>query len=172
MNKDLARQIKNISMLTGKFVLKSGGSSDTYFDKYKFESDPILLERIAREMVKLLPKEANKLAGLEMGGIPLVTMISHLSGIPTTFIRKEAKKYGTCNYIEGVDLADSDKIVIVEDVITSGSAVLDAINKLQKDNILPIGVICCIDREQGGVENIEREGVPVKVLFTKQQLLD
>ena len=172
MDTNLAEQIKKTSMLRGEFVLKSGEISNTYFDKYRFESDPILLEKIAKEMVKLLPEGVNKLAGLEMGGIPLVTMISYISGIPATFIRKEAKKYGTCKFAEGAEFGREDNIIIVEDVVTSGSAVLDALEKFRGINIIPVGVICCIDREQGGMESIERERVSAKALFTKSQILN
>src|SRR5450830_967686 len=117
----LALDIRSASKLSGNFVLRSGKVSDTYFDKYRFESDPKLLKAIAEEMVHLLPADVEVLAGLEMGGIPLVTMLSNITGIPASFIRKEAKDYGTCRYAEGAALKGRN-IVIVEDIVTSGGA--------------------------------------------------
>lgn len=93
---DLASRIVSISHLTGQFTLRSGAQSTEYFDKYLFESDPTLLEDIARSMMcKLVPEGTEMLAGLEMGGIPVVTMLSHYSGIPCLFVRKTAKTDGT-----------------------------------------------------------------------------
>ena len=119
---NLAKKNNNCSKLTGKFLLRSGITSNTYFDKYKFESDPKLLLKIAQEMSKLIPDDTEILAGLEMGGIPIVTMLSQITHIPAAFIRKEAKEYGTCKYAEGTDLVNK-KVVIIEDVVSSGGAI-------------------------------------------------
>lgn len=86
----LAQKIKKISKLKGRFQLRSGAVSDTYFDKYRFESDPQILAEIAKEMSSLIPEHTEYLCGLEMGGIPVVTMLSHYSRIPAAFVRKQA----------------------------------------------------------------------------------
>ena len=92
MNRDeLARTIYKRTHLTGTFRLRSGAISDEYFDKYLFESDPVLLERVAQRMADLLPADVDLLGGLELGGIPLVALLSHLTGLPALFVRKEAK---------------------------------------------------------------------------------
>src|SRR5580658_5110658 len=96
----LARQIATVSRLQGKFKLRSGVESDTYFDKYRFEADPVLLLAIANAMAPLIPSGSDALAGLEMGGIPIVTMLSQVTGLPAAFIRKKRKSYGTCQYAE------------------------------------------------------------------------
>jgi len=88
--KELAHSLYNSSYLTGEFVLRSGQTSKHYFDKYQFEAKPILLNQIALELVKLIPTETELLAGLEMGGIPVVIMLSYHSDIPCVFIRKTA----------------------------------------------------------------------------------
>jgi hypothetical protein len=82
--------------LTGEFRLRSGATSNEYFDKYLFESDPRLLREIAEELVSLLPAGVELLAGLELGGVPLAVVVSQVSGLPSVFVRKAAKTYGTC----------------------------------------------------------------------------
>lgn len=101
---NLAKRVRDTSKLSGEFTLRSGSVSDTYFDKYLFESDPDLLKSICEEMSRLVPPETEILAGLEMGGIPVVTMLSQVTGIPSAFVRKKAKSYGTCKYAEGPSL--------------------------------------------------------------------
>jgi len=116
-NAKLALKIKDISLLSGNFTLRSGATSSLYFDRYKFESDPKTLSRVAESMALLLPNETEVIAGLEMGGIPIVTALSRFTGLPAAFIRKEAKPYGTCIYAEGADLKNR-KVVLVEDVVS------------------------------------------------------
>ena len=93
---DLARRVYLAAHLTGTFVLRSGATSDEYFDKYRFESDPRLLRQVAEAMAGLLPEGADGLAGLELGGVPLATVLSQVTGLPAGFVRKQAKPYGTC----------------------------------------------------------------------------
>ena len=88
---EIARAIREIARIQGTFTLRSGAVSDTYFDKYRFEADPTLLKRIGSALLPLIPANAKVLAGLEMGGIPIVTMLGQLTGLPTAFLRKEAK---------------------------------------------------------------------------------
>lgn len=153
----LARRIKQVAELKGSFELRSGEVSDTYFDKYLFESDPVLLHDICQALAALVPEGTDVLAGLEMGGIPVVTVLSQITGIPAAFVRKKAKTHGTCKYAEGPDLAGK-QVVIVEDVVSSGGAILDALEKLKADSVEPIAIVCVIDRETGGYENLERAG--------------
>src|SRR5438874_31274 len=102
--------------LTGRFLLRSGATSEEYFDKYLFESDPVLLRAIAEAMAPLVPPSTDALAGLELGGVPLATALSRETGLATRFVRKEAKAYGTCRLAEGGDV-DGARLVVVEDVI-------------------------------------------------------
>ena len=165
----LQSRIRQSARLTGTFKLRSGKMSDTYFDKYQFESDPILLLDIAKALVELVPNDTDVLAGLEMGGIPIVTMLSQVTGLPATFIRKEPKGYGTCLYAEGASLSGR-KFVLVEDVVSSGGAIIDAMAKLRADGLLPTAALCVIDRETGGSEALATIGLPLRALFTFSQV--
>ena len=161
----LAARIRATSQISGRFVLRSGLVSETYFDKYQFESDPQLLLAIAEAMRPLVPLGIQVLAGLEMGGIPIVTMLSQVSGIPASFIRKEPKKYGTCRYAEGTSL-QGKRFILVEDVVSSGGAIIDAIAKLRADGLFPEAALCVIDRQTGGKEALETQGLPLISLLT------
>ena len=154
----LAFRINKASKLTGSFFLRSGNVSNTYFDKYRFEADPELLRDIAVELAPLLPPGPQALAGLEMGGIPIVTMLSQVTGLPAAFIRKTPKTYGTCQYVEGTALAGRS-FVLIEDVVSSGGAIIDAFNMLKADGLAPTAAICVIDRETGGREALSAIGL-------------
>jgi len=161
----LASRIRQCARLSGQFTLRSGKTSDTYFDKYQFEADPQLLMAIAREMAKIVPAGTQVLAGLEMGGIPIVTVLSQITGLPAAFIRKEPKEYGTCRYAEGASLPGKS-FVLVEDVVSSGGAIVDALQKLKADGLAPTAALCVIDRETGGKEALAQVGLPLRSLFT------
>ena len=165
----LPARIRLSARLTGHFVLRSGKTSDTYFDKYQFESDPMLLRAIAEALALLVPPGTDVLAGLEMGGIPIVTMLSQVTGLPAAFIRKEPKEYGTCRYAEGASLIGK-QFVLIEDVVSSGGAIVDALEKLKADGLSPKAALCVIDRETGGCEALARVDLPLKALFTFSQV--
>ena len=166
---NLARAIRSKSRLSGHFVLRSGKTSDTYFDKYQFEAQPELLLAIAKEMAELVPPGTEVIAGLEMGGIPIVTMLSHVTGLPSAFIRKQPKEYGTCRYAEGSSLPGK-RFVLVEDVVSSGGAIIDALEMLKADGLFPVAALCVIDRETGGAEALAVMRVPLKPLFTWSEI--
>jgi orotate phosphoribosyltransferase len=168
---DLARRIRMASVLSGNFTLRSGRVSDTYFDKYRFEADPVLLLAIANAMAPLIPSGSDALAGLEMGGIPIVTMLSQVTGLPAAFIRKKRKSYGTCQFAEGASLHDRS-FVLVEDVVSSGGALIDTLSMLKADGLWPVSALCVIDRETGGQEALEGCGLELKALFTYSQIID
>ncbi|MES3007563.1 MAG: orotate phosphoribosyltransferase [Pseudomonadota bacterium] len=165
----LAKRVKVASEIRGHFVLRSGAVSDKYFDKYRFESDPVLLSDITKAMVSLIPVGTEVLCGLEMGGIPVATMLSHHSSLPVAFIRKAPKEYGTCKYAEGADL-NFRKIVLVEDVVSSGGAIIDAARMLRDDGITVDTAICVIDRETGGKETLIQSGIRLISLMTTSEL--
>ena len=97
---ELARRICTTARLTGSFGLRSGEVSEEYFDKYLFESDPVLLRTVATGMLPLVP-DCDVLASRELGGIPVATVMSQLSRRAMVFVRKSAKEYGTCKLAEG-----------------------------------------------------------------------
>jgi len=166
---ELARKIFDVSNLKGSFRLRSGAVSDTYFDKYLFEADPALLKQIAQGMSALVPAEAEALAGLELGGIPLVTMLSQVTALPALFVRKAAKDYGTCKLAEGGEVKGR-KLVIVEDVVTSGGQILLSAAELRKLGAHILCVLCVIDRESGGAENLAKENLELRALFKMSEL--
>jgi orotate phosphoribosyltransferase len=165
---DLAQQIYRTSRITGSFRLRSGITSNEYFDKYLFESDPKLLREIARSLLPLIPGNVDALAGLELGGIPVATVLSQLSGLPTLFVRKAAKEYGTCKLAEGGSVQRN--LVIVEDVVTSGGQIIESANALRQAGAQIIAVLCVVDREAGGIENLNQENLELKSLFTLSEL--
>lgn len=165
----LAATIKNISQLHGTFVLRSGKTSTTYFDKYRFESDPRVLAQIAAALAAFVPTDTQVLCGLEMGGIPIVTMLSQNTGLPAAFMRKEAKSYGTCQYAEGADLRDK-KLILVEDVVSSGGAILDTVQKMRADGLAIDTALCVIDRQTGGKEKLAEAGIELVALLTMEEI--
>src|SRR4029079_11228188 len=166
---ELARHIYRVSHLTGEFTLRSGVVSHEYFDKYRFESDPVLLLAIAEAMADGVPHGVEALAGLELGGVPLATVLSQVTGLPALFVRKEAKTYGTCKLAEGGEL-DGRRLLVVEDVVTSGGAVLDAARELRARGAVLDRGACGIDRASGGRENLAGAGLTLDALFTMTEL--
>jgi orotate phosphoribosyltransferase len=166
----LAADIDATCRLTGEFTLRSGQVSHEYFDKYLFEADPILLARVAREMIQLVPHDTDLLGGLEMGGIPLATSVSGILGrTPALFVRKQAKTYGTCKLAEGPDFAGK-RVTLVEDVITTGGAVRDATLALREGGAIVEVVICAIDRSPAGENPLADVGLEVRAVLTKADL--
>ena len=166
---ELARQIKAVSYLTGEFRLRSGKTSSFYWDKYRFESHPELLDAIVNQMKSLLPSTFDKLAGLELGGIPLAVLLSRKTGKPCLFVRKKAKTYGTENLIEGGYKA-GEKVVVVEDVITVAGQVCASVEQMRESGLKIKHVVCVIDRQQGGREILEKIGCVLSPVFTLKEL--
>ncbi len=170
-NQLLAKRVKRIAELRGDFLLRSGIRSDRYFDKYQFESDPVLLKDIAEAMCNLVPKDIEVLAGLEMGGIPIAVMMGQILQLPTAFIRKEPKAYGTCRLAEGANL-DGRRVLLVEDVVTSGGAIIDATNALRKEGIVLEDVVCVIERNGCGRLALRDCNLHLNSLLTQADLTD
>jgi orotate phosphoribosyltransferase len=164
----LAGRVYASSHLTGSFRLRSGQTSGEYFDKYLFEADPALLREVAAAMVPLLP-ECDVLAGMELGGVPLATVMSQMTGLPTCFVRKQAKEYGTCKVAEGADVAGL-RVVVVEDVVTTGGALLQSCAELRRAGALIDTVVCAIDREQGGFANLTEARLDLRAAPTRSVL--
>ncbi|MDQ3384575.1 MAG: orotate phosphoribosyltransferase [Actinomycetota bacterium] len=165
----LAKDLYEAAHLTGTFTLRSGTVSDQYFDKYLFEADPALLERIASALAPLVPAGTEALAGLELGGIPIVTALSRITGLPARFVRKEAKTYGTCRLAEGGEV-DGVRLAVVEDVVTTGGQALVSCADLRERGALVEHVLCVIDRESGGPEAFAEVGVELRPLFRMSEL--
>ena len=169
MTDELASQIRSACRLEGSFVLRSGQRSTEYFDKYRFEGEPLLLRRVARRMLTLLPSGAQVLAGLELGGVPIATAMSLEGGLPAVFVRKQAKTHGTRRAVEGIDVR-TKRTVIIEDVISSGGAVADAAKCLREEGAELIAVICAIWRGQAAPAISALPGIQVLAALTAADL--
>jgi orotate phosphoribosyltransferase len=168
-DENLAHDIDAICRLSGEFTLRSGQVSSEYFDKYLFEAQPELLARVAAEMVDLVPDDTELLGGLELGGIPIATMVSSRTGLPALFVRKKAKEYGTCKLAEGPDV-EGRRVTLVEDVITTGGAVRDATRALRERGAVVEVVVCAIDRSPAGENPLADVGLEVRPVLTKAEL--
>ncbi len=166
----LARAIFERSLLEGEFVLRSGATSNRYFDKYLFESDPELLAEVAQSLASLVPEDTEVLAGLELGGVPLAVMLGQLTGLPVVFVRKQAKPYGTMRLAEGGEIAGR-RLLVVEDVVTSGGQVVASTRDLRERGAIVDSAVCVIDREAGGPEALAEAGVALAALYTMEDLL-
>lgn len=166
-HQELAKKIYQICHRTGDFLLRSGKRSSEYFDKYRFESQPVLLAEVARQMKSLIPEDTEILAALEMGGIPVGTALSLATGLPCVFVRKQAKDYGTCLFAEGVDI-EGKKLCIIEDVITSGGQVLLSTKDLRSSGAKITNVLCVINRGGGeATSKLQEAGLNLQSLFVR-----
>jgi len=160
--------------LEGDFVLRSGRRSKYYLDKYRFETRPDILralgERIAAEVEAHAP-DATRLAAPELGAVALAAAASLESGLPFVIVRKEAKEYGTGNRLEG-PYDEGECICLVEDVVTSGSALLDSIEALRAAGLAVQTAVCVVDREEGGADALARRAVRLRPIFRVEQLLE
>ncbi len=170
MDPTLPQRVVKSALLRGTFTLRSGAVSNVYFDKYRFESDPALLREITAELAKRIPAGTDWLAGLEMGGIPVATMLGQHTGLPVLFVRKKAKDYGTCRLAEGGEF-EGKRLLVVEDVVTSGGQILLSVAELRKRGATVTDVVCVIDRESGGPESLAKEGLTLHPLFRMSELM-
>lgn len=165
----LAGRIAEVATLSGSFTLRSGAIADTYFDKYRFESDPALLRAVAAAMAPLVPDDTELLAGLELGGVPVATALSLATGVPAVFVRKEAKAYGTAKLAEGPDV-DGRRLLVVEDVVTSGGQIVLSTADLRALGAVVTTAVCVIDREQGGADALAEHDVELRSVFGRSDL--
>ncbi len=166
---ELAARIHAVSHLEGTFRLRSGLVATEYFDKYRFESDPTLLRQIAELAAQRIPAGTEGLAGLELGGVPVATALSLLTGLPAFFVRKEAKKYGTERLIEGPDI-EGRRLLVVEDVVTTGGQVVISTDDLRAAGAVVTDALCVVDRESGAGATLAASGITLHALFTTSDL--
>ena len=159
--------------LEGDFLLRSGRRSRYYLDKYRFETRPDLLrplgERIAAAVREHAP-EAARLAGPELGAVALAAAASLESGLPFLIVRKAAKEYATGNRLEG-PYEDGEQVCLVEDVVTSGGALLESVEALRAAGLVVRTAVCVVDREEGGADALARHAVRLWPLFRAGDLL-
>jgi orotate phosphoribosyltransferase len=169
---ELAAAIRDAALLEGDFVLRSGKRSSYYLDKYRFGTRPDLLrplgEAIAAAVAEHAP-DAVRLAAPELGAVPLAAAASLEAGLPFVIVRKQAKDYGTANRIEGV-FVEGERVCLVEDVVTSGGAALDAVVALRQDGLVVSNAVCVVDREEGGADALARAAVRLRALVRASEL--
>jgi len=166
---ELIDRIRDTALLRGDFTLRSGRKSSYYLDKYLFETQPDILEALGKRLAQHAGDGVDRLAGAELGGIPLVCAASITAGKPSVLIRNRKKDYGTAKQIEG-KLEPGDRVLIVEDVVTTGAQILEGAKALQDMNATVVGVVAVIDRQEGARQNIENAGLVFQSLFTKADL--
>lgn len=165
----LIQRICQTALLRGHFVLRSGRTSSYYLDKYLFETQPDILAALTQRLAQRLPPQVDRLAGAELGAVPLVTALSLHTGKPAVFIRNRKKDYGTEKLIEG-RLEKGDRVLLVEDIVTTGGQTLEAARTLREAGATIVKILAVIDRQEGGRQNIESAGFLFESLFTRSDL--
>jgi orotate phosphoribosyltransferase len=170
---ELREALVAAAYLEGDFVLRSGKRSRYYLDKYRFETRPDLLaplgERIAAAVREHEPG-AVRLAAPVLGGVVLAASASLVSGLPFLMVRDAAKGHGTANRIEG-PFEEGESVCFVEDIVTSGGALLEAIGAARGAGLVVRTAVCVVDREEGGADALARHAVRLRTLFRARELL-
>ncbi len=163
----LFRSLFDRALLRGEFTLRSGATSDRYFDKYRVTCDPELLGPVATRLAAIrsaVAADTVRIVGPELGAVPLAAALALESGLPFAIVRGSAKSYGTANRLEGPIVA-GEHAVLVEDVVTSGGAALDALQVLRDAGIVITHALCVLDRDGGGREALAAAGVELHALL-------
>jgi orotate phosphoribosyltransferase len=168
---DLGQRLLDASYLEGDFVLRSGRHSKFYLDKYLFSTQPDLLRDIAAGLAEKLPAHEpfDVLAGPELGAVAIVAAVSLLYGKPFLIVRKGEKGYGTGKALEG-HAVPGQRVVMIEDVVTSGGAAIMATQRLREAGLDVPVLLCVVDREEGGRDQIETQKLAFDSLFTATSL--
>jgi orotate phosphoribosyltransferase len=173
-DEELRLAIREVAYLEGDFLLRSGKRSRYYLDKYRFETRPDLLaalgDRIAALVSEVEP-DAVRLAAPELGAVVLAAATSLSSGLPFVIVRGEAKQYGTANRLEGV-YEEGDIVCLVEDVVTSGGALLEAVEALRAAGLVVRTAVCVVDRDEGGTAALADQAVRLRPIFRASEVLE
>jgi orotate phosphoribosyltransferase len=170
---ELAVALREAAYLEGDFLLRSGKRSKYYLDKYRFETRPELLRPIGERIAAIVAEhaaDATRLAGPELGAVALAASASLASGLPFLIVRGAAKEYGTSNRIEGV-FEPGECVCVVEDVVTSGGALLESVEALREAGLVVHTAVCVVDREEGGADALARHAIRLRPLFRASDLL-
>jgi len=165
----LAKRIAELALLRGEFTLRSGRKSNYYLDKYRFETQPDVLRGLGKLLAEKVTPDIDRLAGPELGAVALAAAAAMECGKPFVLIRNRKKDYGTGKQIEGV-LNKGEKVLIIEDVLTTGGQVLESVQSLRDAGAIVERVVAIIDRQEGARANIEGAGLQFDALFTTADL--
>ncbi|WKZ18804.1 MAG: orotate phosphoribosyltransferase [Candidatus Jettenia sp. CY-1] len=159
------------------FKLASGRMSNYYINCKTTTLDPeamLLIGHLFYHKVKDL--RVNAIGGLTLGADPIAFATAMVSGmqddaINAFVVRKKAKEHGLMKWIEG-NVREGDRVVIVDDVVTTGQSTIEAIHRAKESNLNPIKAITLVDRQEGGRENIEAKDISFESIFTKDDLMN
>jgi len=165
----LAKRIADVALLRGEFTLRSGRKSNYYLDKYRFETQGDILIELGKLFAQHVTADVDRIAGAELGAVPLAAATSMASGKPCVYIRNQKKEYGTNKQVEGI-LNAGESVIIVEDVCTTGGQVLESCKVLESLGVKIAKIVGTIDRLEGARENIEAAGYKFDALFTTKDL--
>ncbi|CEA12855.1 Orotate phosphoribosyltransferase [Methanobacterium formicicum] len=150
----------------GKFTLSSGRESDYYVDMKKAITDPQILYQVSKIISQLISDDdIDRVAGPALGAVPIATAVALHAGIPMLMIRKAQKDYGTSQLIEG-ELKTGDKVIVVEDVTTTGHSLLKAVRAVQDNGGVVERTFVVVDREEGAVEELKKQGITLEPLVS------
>ncbi|WP_298269316.1 orotate phosphoribosyltransferase [Geobacter sp.] len=175
----LKQIVLELSYEKRKVILASGRESDFYFDGKQttlHAEGGLLVGKLFYEAIKDV-EGVQGVGGITLGADPIATATSiaaYLDGRPmhAFIIRKEPKGHGTGQWLEGrKNLQPGSKVIIVEDVVTTGGSSMKAVLRAEEEGLEVLGIVSLVDREEGGRENIEKEGFWLRTIFTKSELL-
>jgi orotate phosphoribosyltransferase len=166
---ELAKRIAEVALLRGEFTLRSGRKSNYYLDKYLFETQPDILLALGKLFAERIPPGVDRIAGPELGAIALAAAASMASGKPFVIVRNQKKGYGSGKLLEGT-LKPGETVLIIEDVLTTGGQVLEAVKSLEGAGAKVAGILGVLDRQEGARQNIESAGYKFEALFTTSDL--
>jgi orotate phosphoribosyltransferase len=165
----LAGRLVRTACVEGRFILPDGPVLNSYFDEYRLAADPRLLRDAADAMATTIPDRAQVLAGLELGGVPLVVALSAATGLPATFLRRLPKSHGAQRQIEGTDV-EGRRVVLVDDVVRSGGQLLAMTRMLRIAGAHVADALCVLERPLGGRALLADRGVTLRPLLTEADL--
>lgn len=156
----------------GNFVLSSGKQSNYYINIKKLITNPQALKIIAsliKAKAESFSLEYDKIAGPELGAVPIAVSLALIADKPLLIVRKKKKDYGTGKQVEG-EVKRGDRVLLVEDVTTTGGSVLRAAKILEREGANIVAIIVVVDREEGAKQSLEKEGYTLIPLVTVGEL--
>ncbi|MEW1550685.1 orotate phosphoribosyltransferase [Streptomyces tsukubensis] len=165
----LAARIARTACVPAPFELADGGMLNGYFDEYRLASDPRLLHDVAEAMAPLVPEDTGVLAGVALGGVPLVVALSAVTGLPAVFLRRHPKPHGSKRQIEGAEV-DGRRVALVDDVVRSGGQFLAMARILRVAGAPVSHALCVLERPFGGRLLLQDHRIRLRQLLTEADL--
>jgi orotate phosphoribosyltransferase len=167
--RDLASRVREAALLEGDFVLSSGKRSSFYVDKYLFSTEPDLLRDLADALSERLPDGVDRLAGVELGAVPLAVATALATGLPYVIVRKAAKEHGSSagRDVEG-NLERGERVALIEDVVTTGTQAVRAAENLERTGVDVVTIVAVLDRREASEPDLG--GFPFRALLRIEDL--